>query len=59
MTLYDMFIYCSCVSTRRHWSVDCTKFGKRQQYKKDKQYTKEFENTEYTKWETKIQQKQI
>jgi len=45
------------VSTGWQWSVDCTKQERDSYIQKDNQYTKEFKNTEYTKWETKIQQK--
>jgi len=51
-----IFIYCNLVSTRWRWSVDLHKNLKETE-QKEKQYTKQYKYTEYTKWKTKIQNK--
>ena len=55
--VYDMiFIYCNWVSTRWKRSVDLYKNSK-DTAQKEKQYTKQHKNTEYTKYKTNIQNK--
>jgi len=47
--IYDtLFINCNWVSTRWQWWVDLYKNGK-ETAQKEKQYTKDTQNTEYTK----------
>jgi len=46
--VYDMiFIYCNWVSTQWQWSVDLYPYRK-ETAQKEKQYTKQYKNTEYT-----------
>jgi len=46
-----VFIYCNWVSTRRQWSVDLYKYRKETAIyvQKQRQYTKQYKNTEHTK----------
>ena len=54
----DIFIYCKWVSTRWQWSVELYN-NRKETEQKEKQYTKQYKNTEYTKKKTKVQEKQI
>jgi hypothetical protein len=48
-----IFIYCKWVSIRWQWSVDLYK-NRKETAQNEKQYTKQYKSTEYTKYETKI-----
>jgi hypothetical protein len=51
-----IFMYCNLISTRWQWSVDLDE-NRKKTAQKEKQYTKQYNNTEYTKWKTKTQNK--
>jgi hypothetical protein len=51
------FIYSNWVYTRWKWSLDLYKNWK-ETAQKEKQYTKQHKNVEYTKYKTKIQNKE-
>jgi len=47
--IFDViFIYCKWVSTRWQWSVDLYE-NRKETAQKEKQYTKQYKNTKYTK----------
>jgi len=51
-----IFIKCGWVPNRQQRSVNLYKIGKTDGCKQaEKQYTKQYKNTEYTKYKTKIQ----
>ena len=58
VTIWHLFIHCNWVSTRWQWSVKLYKNSERDSYvQKEKQYTKQYKSTEYTKYKTNIRNK--